>query len=583
MNRSLSCHLACLSIFICSATLLLRAADTAPIAVKPVDAPEPGIPVTNKLVVQKCGGCHAQDKDGNMTRISWVRTTPEGWEEAIKRMIRLNGLSLTTPEAREIVHYLANDHGLAPEEAKPVMYVNERRSVDEQVPDQVREVCNACHAYGKPASWRRSKEEWDLLYKMHIGYFPSSEMTSFMRPPPLPGAPPPTKPEDLKQPYEKALDFLKTSFPLSTPEWGAFRTTIQKPRVTGRWLVAAYKPGEGPYYGEMVVAGTNDPELFDTKTRLVGANNGTVITRSGQATVYNGYAWRGRSTTKDVVAGPQAAEKVREVMMLSRDQSQVEGRWMWGDYQEFGFEVRMYRATPGLTLLGLNTPSLHSDATQTVHVFGDGFPKALKPTDIDLGSGVSVKRVTKISPSQITLEIAVGKGATPGKRDIAVAGTVLPAAVAVYDHIDFVKVTPDTGLSRLGGGPHPKGYVQFEAIAYLNGPDGKPNTPDDISLGPVQAKWSLKEFYATFGDDDTQYVGGLNSETGLFTPSVDGPNPERKFSRNNYGDVWVEAEVSKDLPPGKTADVKPQPLTARSYLIVTVPQYLRYDQPEVAP
>jgi quinohemoprotein amine dehydrogenase len=62
--------------------------------------------------------------------------------------------------------------------------------------------------------------------------------------------------------------------------------------------------------------------------------------------------------------------------------------------------------------------------------------------------------------------------------------TLLPAAVAVYDHIDFIKVTPDTSLSRLGGGTHPKGYAQFEAIAYLNGPDGKSNTPDDISLGP---------------------------------------------------------------------------------------------------
>ena len=51
-------------------------------------------------VVAKCGGCHQQDAKGNMTRISWERTTPEGWELALKRMIRLNGVVLTTAEAR---------------------------------------------------------------------------------------------------------------------------------------------------------------------------------------------------------------------------------------------------------------------------------------------------------------------------------------------------------------------------------------------------------------------------------------------------------------------------------------------------
>jgi len=41
-------------------------------------------PVTNALVVSKCGSCHATDAKSNMSRISWIRTTPEGWEEAIK-------------------------------------------------------------------------------------------------------------------------------------------------------------------------------------------------------------------------------------------------------------------------------------------------------------------------------------------------------------------------------------------------------------------------------------------------------------------------------------------------------------------
>jgi quinohemoprotein amine dehydrogenase len=68
----------------------------APSAEPAKSATEEGIPVTNPLVISKCGGCHAKDEHGNMLRISWERSTPEGWEEAIKRMVRLNGVRLTT-------------------------------------------------------------------------------------------------------------------------------------------------------------------------------------------------------------------------------------------------------------------------------------------------------------------------------------------------------------------------------------------------------------------------------------------------------------------------------------------------------
>jgi len=130
-------------------------------------------------------------------------------------------------------------------------------------------------------------------------------------------------------------------------------------------------------------------------------------------------------------------------------------------------------------------------------------------------------------------------------------------------------------LARLGGNGHPKGFQQFEAWAYNRGPDDKPNTNDDVELGPVDATWSVEEFYSVFGDDDKEFVGTLNS-SGLFTPSLDGPNPQRKFSRNNYGDVWVVATAKNE----KDKDGKP--LVGKSYLVVTVPTYIRWDQPEVS-
>ena len=117
---------------------------------------EEGIPVTDPLVIAKCSGCHKKDEKGNLSRISWERTTPEGWQEAIKRMVRLNGLELTPVEARAIVKSLSTDHGLAPEEAKPVMYFVEHRIQDEEFPNEVvRETCAACHPIARARSWHR--------------------------------------------------------------------------------------------------------------------------------------------------------------------------------------------------------------------------------------------------------------------------------------------------------------------------------------------------------------------------------------------------------------------------------------------
>ena len=91
-------------------------------------------------------------------------------------MVRLNGVELTPAEARPILKYLATYHGLAPEEAKPVMYMAEHRIIDEPVPNEtVRTTCMNCHALGRAFSWRRSKEDWRLLTNMHSAFFPQAE------------------------------------------------------------------------------------------------------------------------------------------------------------------------------------------------------------------------------------------------------------------------------------------------------------------------------------------------------------------------------------------------------------------------
>ena len=52
---------------------------------------KPGIPVDDVLVQSLCGRCHTRDDREHMTRISYVRKSPEGWARTIKRMGRLHG------------------------------------------------------------------------------------------------------------------------------------------------------------------------------------------------------------------------------------------------------------------------------------------------------------------------------------------------------------------------------------------------------------------------------------------------------------------------------------------------------------
>ncbi|HMZ22861.1 MAG TPA: c-type cytochrome, partial [Blastocatellia bacterium] len=201
-----------------------------PQAAPPAKPPgEEGIPVTNQLVIAKCSTCHKADDKGNLTRISWERTTPEGWQQIIKRMVRLNGLTLSPEEARQIVRYLSANHGLAPEEARPAFYEVEHRVLDETVPDEnLRNTCTICHTYGRVQSQRRSKEEWDLLVNMHVGYFPVVEFQGFRRFPPPPDAPPPPPGTDTRHPADRAVEFLAKTFPLHTPEWAAWRANSRK-------------------------------------------------------------------------------------------------------------------------------------------------------------------------------------------------------------------------------------------------------------------------------------------------------------------------------------------------------------------
>src|SRR5437762_13129230 len=140
-----------------------------------------GIPVNHQLTFDKCGGCHPRDAEGMMRRLSYIRTTPEVWEQAIKRMVRLNGLVIKPEEARDILRFLCNNNGLAPEEAKPVFWEAEHRLFRDQsdkIPDDaLQHTCNYCHTIGRVLGQRRTRDDYEKLVSMHLGMFPGAENT----------------------------------------------------------------------------------------------------------------------------------------------------------------------------------------------------------------------------------------------------------------------------------------------------------------------------------------------------------------------------------------------------------------------
>ena len=556
------------------AAVLVHAVDTQQPAAAPVAKPDVGIPITDQTVLKACGSCHRPDDKGQMSRISFQRKTPEGWETSIRRMAALNGLRIDPATARQVVKYLSNNLGLAPEEAKPAAWEVERRLIDYKytASKDAEDTCLQCHSMGRVISQRRTRAEWDLAIAMHRGWYPLIDSQTFRRFGPIAAEPSADgRPPDKRQPVEKAIDHLAGAFPLQTPAWSAWSATMRPARLAGTWTLTGWDLGKGAIYGTVAI--TADPAAADEFTTTISyrvARTGEVVTRSGRSLVYTGYQWRGRSTTS---AGADSA--MREVMFVDRDWRQIEGRWFTGGYDEVGLDVRLDRVGSEPRVLGTDRVALKQGAAaQELKIYGANFAASLRATDIDLGPGLTVSRVVGVTPDLVTVAVDVAANAALGARDLFVAGAAKSGALVVFDRVDTIKVKPEWGMARAGGITFPKMFAQFEAWGFHNGADGKPDTPDDIILGLVDVEWGLEEYTAIYGDEDLKFVGTLDAVTGRFTPNVDGPNPARVGSRNNIGDVWVLAKYAAAAGGGTPAAT----VRARAHLLVTVPLYMRFDR-----
>ena len=515
-----------------------------------------GYVVQNQTVIDRCSRCHTVDDEGRMSRISYLRKTPEGWQTSIRRMVALHGARLNQADAREIARYLANEQGLAPEELRPGLFEVERRMIDHdyQGDSDVEFTCIQCHSMGRVMTQRRTEEEWGLILTTHRALYPLVDFQAFRR------AGPPPEDGDPRHPMDRAIDHLSEVFPLETPEWTAWAATKRSPRLAGQWALSGYEPGKGRLFGTVTIqADADDPDAFSTSASYVYAETGERVERSGEALVYTGYQWRGRSNLG-------APDELREVMFVERDQQTVSGRWFSGDYDEVGPDVYLERVSGAPVVAGVHPRALRVGETTAVTLYGHGLPAQADAAALDFGDGVEVVGVEPGGNGMVHLRLRVADDALKGARDLFAFGDLRTEAVTVHDGVDRIEVTPRTGMARVGGAAFPKGYQTFDAVGWDDGPDGESGTDDDLHLGRVDVSWHVEEYAAVYGDDDIHYVGELRQD-GTFIPAVDGPNPDRPGNRNNIGDVWVVAKH-------QGAD---DALTARAHLVVTVPLYMRFD------
>jgi len=545
-----------------------------------------GIPVTDPVVVRACGSCHTRDDKQRMTRISDRRATPENWELTIRRMMSLNNVQLTPDVARAVIKSLADSHGLSPEEARPIQFEAERRLIDfaYEGDKDTNTLCSRCHSIGRVLSERRTRDEWTRLIAMHRYYYPGIDGASggFRR-----GGPPPTsaalaargraaeqagRDTEDQEPMDKARDVLSRNFPLTSKEWTSWSAAMRTPKLAGRWAIAGYQIGRGPLYGQLTIAdrpGVTDG--FTTDAKFTYSRTGETVSHKSRAVVYTGFQWRGRSA--DTTDDPGTW---RDVALIERNGQQITGRWFTGAYDETGIDITLRRVANDPVLSGTDVSALKASASnQRVRIYGANLPATVQPADVDFGQGVRVSRVVSASPDLLSVDVEVAATARPGPRDLSLGGVSISTPLMVYARLDNIKVVPIAGLARVGGVRFPNRPEQFEARGVSYGADGKPNTPDDLDLGPVNVRWNLEEYTATFRDDDIQFVGEI-AQSGLFTPNVEGPNPKRPGNRNNIGDVWVVATYT-----GTGADAPAKPLKARAHLLVTVPLYMDWASREI--
>jgi len=500
-----------------------------------------------KIVQDKCLACHTEEAKPNTnkapqwSRISHQRKTPEGWLMTIGRMQMMHGLKISDAERSTVVKYLSDRQGLAPEETDGYRYAMERRlDTMETFPDtQFEEMCARCHSGARVGLQRRPAAEWEHLVHFHLGQWPSTEYQALAR-----------DRDWFPIALNEMVPKLEKMFPMNSDSWSQWQAAA-KPEFVGEWSFAVHQPGRGDGSGIMRVE-NKDGDNYSVSVEGTWAD-GTPIKGHGKAIVYTGFEWRAELDLGGVVT--------RQVLAASKDGMNLSGRVFEAAHDERGMEFSAAKATKGNhQIVAVYPQNLKAGESAEVTIVGAGLKGR-----VSLGKGVSIEKVVKRSYNSVTVLAKAAAGATTAVNGVSV-GDVNGGQFAVYDKVDSVKVQPAFTIARVGGngGSTPKVQARFEAEGWAAGADGKPGTEDDLRIGYLPATWHVEPFdEVAKADNDVHFAGRMNGATGVFTPGNAGPNPERRMSTNNAGNLKVVASV-------KDGD---QTLKGDGQLIVTVQRW----------
>ena len=463
-----------------------------------------------------CSGCHTEERPGYFQRISSIRKSPEGWLMTLVRMQQAHGVDVPTDVRDSIMAHLSNSQGLAPSESAAARFALERRpnAQDLKLGDDLPTMCGRCHTLARVALQRRDATEWNRLVHTHVGQYPTLEYQAGARE------------RDWWEIATKELpEKLANQYGFESKDWQQWQSKTPAD-LSGTWVVAGRVPGEGGFFGTMKVART-DSMRYTADYKLVDTSGAARPERQTKVRVYTGYEWRG--------SGTEGARSLREVYAASADGTKLEGRFFDATHIEIGGDLAAFRAEGPPAIVAVMPRALKVGVTQTVVIVG----RNLSGTP-NFGPAARVKVIDR-GTHFVRAAVTFDRNATIGERPIRWGAAKADGMVVVYDRVDRISVSPSYGIARVGGGKVPPVSAQYEAIGYLERAGGAP-----LSLGPIDVSWQVEPFNADAVAADDVKFAGIMAPNGRFSPAPAGPNPNRKFSSNNAGDLAVKARLSQD-------------------------------------
>ncbi|MGD9969771.1 MAG: quinohemoprotein amine dehydrogenase subunit alpha [Sulfuricurvum sp.] len=481
----------------------------------------------------KCSACHTGTTDTGLSRISDQRKTPEGWFMTLERMKR-HGLVLDDAQQRDVLKYLSDTYGLAPEEIKPYRYVLDQTPnvVESAKRPQLDEMCTRCHSEARIGLQRRTTEEWTRLVHFHVGQIPSLELQYLSRDRDWFGIA-----------TTKTAPFLGKTFSKESASWTKWKQTAPTVAVEGTWNALGHTPGKGDFTATVSLSKNSDESY---KTVMEGSYlSGESFQAEGSAVLYAHAEYRA------TLEGSEG--KIRQILHFDPSTGDMQGRMFPSEHSEEGSTLSLYRPNGPASIRGIYPKTLRMGESADVRIVGSRLEGK-----VVLGDALRLNRIVSQDANSIVLNV------TALKKPFAVNETVrigkLKSSVALFESVAKIEVVPSYAVARVGGIHTPKQNALFEAIGYAKGSKGM------IPLGSMNGvKWSVENYDEEAAKEkDAKYAGTIDSKTGFFTPAQEGMNPERKFSTNNAGKLAVIAT----LPSGKKS------LKAKSELIVTVQKWV---------